>query len=148
MKHWLAVSFLLALSPLAQAHQSLPETYFSMPCYLASDDDRWTFRDFGFTLSYTDAQGKKQTLTASSKNNPKNCTEKSVTVKAKVPAGTLKIHIDDFLGELSSTVECTNTIKQKFRKADIGKNCQLLVKSPKLGSYTTSGDCAIEMTCD
>ena len=148
MKQWLAGLFFLALTSLAQAHPSTPETYFSMPCYLVSDDDRWTFRDFGFTLTYTDAQGKKQTLAAASKNNPKNCTEKSVTVKAKVPAGTLKIHIDDFLGELKSTVECTNIIKLKFKKADIGKNCQLLVKSQKLGSWTSTDECAVEMTCD
>jgi hypothetical protein len=147
MKKLTLACLILFYPVLIYAHQHLTPTTFSMACYIISPDDKWTFRDYGFTLSYKDAQGKKQKISAASTGTKKNCTDKTVSAAAKIPAGLVKIHINDFTGELGSTVECTNTIKYELTKKQVGKACEFIVKSAKYGSYTSTDECAIEMTC-
>jgi hypothetical protein len=152
MKIHLVGSTLLFILTMLCAHSvmaaGLKPTTFSMLCYIDSQEDKWTFRDFGFTLTYKDVHGKKQTLTANSTGTKKNCTDKSVSVTALIPASSIIFHINDFAGQAGSTVECTNAIKYKLAQDAIGKTCEFIVKSPKFGSYTSSSDCSVVVDCN
>jgi hypothetical protein len=145
MKKIFFVLLMLMLPSVAFA--ALPVTTFTELCYIISPEDKWTYRDYGFTLTYRDAAGKKQTLSAGSKGTPKNCTQKSVSVKAAIPAGHIKIHINDFTGQADSTIECTNTISYHLTKDALGKTCEFIVKTPKYGSYTSTDECRLQMEC-
>jgi hypothetical protein len=146
MKKFLVISTLLLASTLVYAHKAIPTT-FSMSCFIISPDEKWSYRDYGFKLTYNDANGKKQTLAAESKGTKKSCTDKFVSVTGEIPAGPVKFQITDFTGELGSTIECTNTIKYKLTKTDVGKTCEFMVKTPKYGSYTSTDECALQMEC-
>jgi hypothetical protein len=147
MKKWILTLIFFLYPAIIFAHQHLKSTTFSMACYIIAPDEKWTFKDYGFTLNYKDVHGKKQKISASSSGTKKNCTDKTVKASAKIPAGPIKIHINDFAGEAGSTVECTNPIKYKLTKKQIGKDCEFIVKSVKYGSYTSTDECSIEMTC-
>jgi hypothetical protein len=148
MRKFALLSMLLTVSSILYAHKpELPPTTFAMSCFIISPDDKWSFRDYGFKLMYRDVQGNEKTISAQSTGTKKNCTDKTVLATAKIPAGTVKIHIDDFAGELGSTIECTNTIKYKLTKDQIGKVCQFMVKTQKYGSYTSTDECALQMNC-
>jgi hypothetical protein len=147
MKKLLLLSILLLMPIISCAHKLAP-TIFTMSCFIISPDDKWSYRDYGFKLSYRDAHGKKQTISASSSGTKKSCTNKSVSVTAEIPASKVKIHIDDFVGELGSTIECTNTINYKLTKSQVGKTCEFMVKTPKYGSYTSTDECALQISCN
>lgn len=146
----LILSLILLLYPVLSwphSHHAIPKTTFTMACYIIAPDEKWTFRDYGFTLHYQDSHGKKQKISATTSGTKKNCTDETVSATAAIPAGQVKIHINDFAGEAGSTVECTNTIKYKLSKKDLGKTCHFIVKSAKYGSYTSTDECSLEMTC-
>jgi hypothetical protein len=147
MKNSLLIGTLVLTSLNAHAEKLAPTT-FSMSCVIISPDDKWTYRDYGFELTYRDSHGKQQTLSAKSTGTKKNCTNKTVSVTAAIPASKLTFKITDFTGEKDSTIECTNTIAYHLAKADIGKVCEFMVKTPKYGAYTSTDECALEMHCD
>jgi hypothetical protein len=146
MKKFLIVLLALMTPAIAFAHKLLPTT-FSMSCFIISQDDKWSYRDYGFKLTYKDKHGKKQTVSAESKGTKKSCTNKFVSVNAEIPASKVKFQITDFTGEMGSTIECTNTINYKLTKDQIGKTCEFMVKTPKYGSYTSTDECALKMAC-
>jgi hypothetical protein len=149
MKKTALLSILLVVPSILYAHKSeLRPTTFAMSCFIISPDDKWSYRDYGFKLTYHDIHGMKKTISAQSTGAKKNCTDKTVLATAKIPAGTLEFQINDFTGELGSTIECTNTIKYKLTKDQIGKICQFMVKTEKYGSYTSTDTCALQMNCD
>lgn len=150
MKNFLLILLFLPTTLLAAVPVTtdIKPTTFSMLCYVQSPEEKWTFRDFGFTLTYKDAEGKKQTLTAKSSGTVKNCTDKSVSVAAKIPASTVTMHVNDFVGQAGSTVECTNNIKYKLATESLGKTCEFIVKSAKLGSYTSTAECSLIVDCN
>lgn len=149
MKNLILLVVILLSPSILYAHKhGLADTTFAMSCFVISPDDKWSYRDYGFTLTYHDSHHKKQTISAESKGTKKNCTDKIITAKAKIPAGTVKIHIKDFTGEQGSTIECTNTIKYKLKPDQIGKVCEFMVKTPKYGSYTSTDECDVQMDCN
>jgi hypothetical protein len=147
MKKLVLACVLLFYPALIFAGQHSQTTKFSMPCYIIAPDEKWTFKDYGFTLHYIDAHGKKKKISANTTDSAMNCTDKTVSASAKVPAGPIKIKIHDFTGEAGSTVECTNIIKYKLTKKQVGKNCEFVVKSAKFGAYTSTDECSIKMAC-
>jgi hypothetical protein len=147
MKKLALTCILLFYPTLILAHQYGQTTKIAMACFIIAPDEKWTFKDFGFTLHYKDANGKKHKLSANTSDSAMNCTDKAVFVSAKIPAGPIKINIHDFTGEAGSTLECTNTIKYKLTPKQIGKHCGFVVKSFKTGAYTSNDECSIKMTC-
>jgi hypothetical protein len=140
--------FLLSLLMPVYAHALIKPTTFTMLCYIASQDDNWTYRDFGFTLTYKDAKGKIQTLKAAASHpKQKNCSTKTISVSGAIPAGPVKVHIDDFTGEAGSTIECTKDIKYRLQPIHVGQVCEFIVKSPKYGSYTSTDECSLIVDC-
>jgi len=148
MKKLALALIVLLYSTFVLAHQHAQTTKIAMACYIIAPDEKWTFKDFGFTLHYQDAHGKKKKISAQSANSAMNCTDKSVSAAGIIPEGPVQIHIHDFTGEAGSTLECTNTIKYKLTKKQIGKNCEFVVKSVKYGAYTSTDECSIKMTCN
>lgn len=146
MKNYFLITALLFVPTISYAYTLMPTT-FAMACYVISPDEKWTYRDYGFELTYKSADGKKQTLSAQSTGTKKNCTKKSVSVTGKIPPGPVKIKINDFAGEAGSTIECTNIINYKLTPQQVGKMCEFIVKTPKYGSYTSTDECTIQVTC-
>jgi hypothetical protein len=53
MKKFLIVLLALMTPAIAFAHKLLPTT-FSMSCFIISQDDKWSYSDYGFKLTYKD----------------------------------------------------------------------------------------------
>jgi hypothetical protein len=146
---WLLVPIFLtfSLNAFAVTLDTTP-TRFILPCKVTtSDEKQWNYQDYGFSISYKDIHGKKQTVAAISSGSQKNCAKPYVAVSAPIPPGQVEMKLEKYVGRLGSSISCTNKMTAELTEYKVGDNCKMMVKTAKTDTHTQTDACSVNLVC-